>query len=147
MLSPRLKNSSIAHACDVCLERAPPAAASGVGSSSSSSSLAATKGFHGSKQSPPQFALAIESQNVREGEPAVFRCRVAGNPPPQVSWEREDQPIKPSRYFIMSQEGADTHVLRISEAFPEDEGVYRCVAASSAGKAICSASLSVRGTH
>jgi hypothetical protein len=45
----------------------------------------------------------------------------------------------------MSQEGSDTHVLRISEAFPEDEGTYRCVASNATGQAECSASLHVIG--
>lgn len=95
--------------------------------------------------SAPRFSLAMAEQNVPEGQAAVFRCRVAGNPAPQVSWEKDGQQIKPSRYFIMSQEGSDTHVLRISEAFPEDEGVYKCVASSPSGQAQCSASLHVIG--
>lgn len=45
----------------------------------------------------------------------------------------------------MSQEGNDIHVLRISEAFPEDEGLYRCVASNSNGQVQCDASLHVIG--
>ena len=95
----------------------------------------------------PRFALAIAEQNVPEGQPAVFRCRVAGSPAPQITWEKDGQLIKPSRYFIMSQEGDNTHVLRISEAFPEDEGTYRCVASNANGQAQCSANLFVIGTE
>jgi hypothetical protein len=87
----------------------------------------------------------MKEQNVPEGQAAVFRCRVAGNPAPQINWEKDGHQIKPSRYFIMSQEGSDTHVLRISEAFPEDEGTYRCVASNATGQAECSASLHVIG--
>ena len=32
------------------------------------------------KLSPPKFSLPIGDQNVREGQPAVFRCRISGNP-------------------------------------------------------------------
>ena len=45
----------------------------------------------------------------------------------------------------MSQEGNDIHILRISEAFPEDEGLYRCVASNSQGQLQCEASLHVIG--
>lgn len=94
----------------------------------------------------PRFSLSMAEQNVPEGQAAVFRCRVAGHPSPTITWEKDGQQIKPSRYFIMSQEGSDTHVLRISEAFPEDEGTYKCVAVNSSGQAQCSASLHVLGT-
>ena len=76
-----------------------------------------------------------------------MKRNICTRPAPQITWEKEDQPIKPSRYFIMSQESSDTYVLRISEAFPEDEGIYRCVAASSAGKVHCSGILKVKGTN
>jgi len=95
------------------------------------------------KLTPPKIVLAIKEQNVPEGQPAVFRCRVSGNPVPQITWEKDGQQIKPSRYFIMSQEGNDIHILRISEAFPEDEGLYRCVASNSQGQLQCEASLHV----
>ena len=93
----------------------------------------------------PRFTLPISEQNVSEGQPAVFRCRVTGSPAPQIAWEKDGQQIKPSRYFIMSQEGADVHVLRISEAFPEDEGTYACIASNATGQAQCSATLTVSG--
>ena len=32
------------------------------------------------KLSPPKIVLAIKEQNVPEGQAAVFRCRVSGNP-------------------------------------------------------------------
>lgn len=130
------------------------------GSSSSSSQVKTVKAGpaspevkSGSPASPtgkttaPRFSLPIAAQNVGEGQPAIFRCRTAGSPAPAVSWEKDGQPIKPSRYFIMSQEGSDTHVLRISEAFPEDEGTYRCVATNASGQAQCSASLIVNGKY
>ena len=124
-----------------CYVEMAPVVKSG-GSSPEIKSGAAAKS---SSTSAPRFALAMAEQNVPEGQSAVFRCRVAGHPAPQVSWEKDGQQIKPSRYFIMSQEGSDTHVLRISEAFPEDEGTYRCVAANPSGQAQCSASLHVIG--
>jgi titin len=37
----------------------------------------------------------------------------------------------------------DLCTLRISEAFPEDEGMYKCIAKNPAGEAVTSANLKV----
>lgn len=44
----------------------------------------------------------------------------------------------------MQKEG-DVCTLRISEAFPEDEGVYKCIAKNPAGEVTTSANLRVLG--
>lgn len=44
----------------------------------------------------------------------------------------------------MQKEG-DFCTLRISEAFPEDEGVYKCIAKNPAGEVTTSANLRVLG--
>jgi hypothetical protein len=44
----------------------------------------------------------------------------------------------------MHKEG-DLCTLRISEAFPEDEGVYKCIAKNPAGEVTTSANLKVLG--
>jgi hypothetical protein len=52
--------------------------------------------------------------------------------------------IKPSKYFRMSHNESDeTFSLHISEAFPEDEGTYQCVAENPSGKVTSEASLKV----
>lgn len=136
--------------CQVEAPASPIRRAPSVGSGPSSPEVKSPGGVKSSgpaaagKATAPRFSLPIAEQNVSEGQPAVFRCRASGSPSPTVSWEKDGQPIKPSRYFIMSQEGADTHVLRISEAFPEDEGTYRCVASNPSGQAQCSARLHVK---
>lgn len=63
---------------------------------------------------------------------------------PEVKWYRGEIMVKQSRYFRMSVEN-DTYTLRISEAFPEDEGEYKCVATNSAGTASTTAHLTVVG--
>jgi len=55
-----------------------------------------------------------------------------------------DKPIKPSKYFKMSQE-IDTFTLHITEAFPEDEGSYSCVLSNTAGSVTVTATLKVNG--
>lgn len=63
---------------------------------------------------------------------------------PQVVWQKGDKVIKPSKYFQMQKDG-DTYTLRISEAFPEDEGAYTCVASNPAGSVTLTANLHVLG--
>lgn len=57
-----------------------------------------------------------------------------------VIWLKDGQQIKQSRYFRMTEDG-EYHSLRISEAFAEDEGMYKCVA----GKVSTAAKLRVIG--
>lgn len=51
--------------------------------------------------------------------------------------------IKPSRFFRISVDGQDIVTLTIAEAFPEDEGVYKCQVSNPAGTAVTTASLKV----
>lgn len=52
---------------------------------------------------------------------------------PTVEWLKAGNVIKPSKFFKMSSDGG-SYTLRITEAFPEDEGVYTCVATNPSGK-------------
>lgn len=45
------------------------------------------------------------------------------------------EPIKQSKYFTMTSDGEE-HCLKISEAFPEDEGNYYCIISNTIGKVI-----------
>lgn len=39
----------------------------------------------------------------------------------------------------------DVYTLKISEAFPEDEGIYKCIASNSQGSVTTKANLKVTG--
>lgn len=90
----------------------------------------------------PTILEPLKDQTIREGQAVAFRCRITGKPAPTIKWLKLDKVIKPSRYFQMSKEG-EFCTLRISEAFPEDEGVYKCVAESPAGTVTAQAKLRV----
>ena len=45
------------------------------------------------------------------------------------------------------QKEADVFTLRITEAFPEDEGVYKCIAKNPAGETSTTANLKVLGEY
>ncbi|KAI5701651.1 hypothetical protein M8J75_011738 [Diaphorina citri] len=90
----------------------------------------------------PTVAEPLKDQNVKEGSAVTLKCRVTGKPPINIKWQKGDKIIKPSKYFQMSKEG-DSYVLRISEAFPEDEGQYKCIATNQGGQVVLTANLKV----
>ncbi|XP_026832432.1 titin isoform X1 [Drosophila erecta] len=91
----------------------------------------------------PHIVEQLKSQSVEEGSKVIFRCRVDGKPTPTARWMRGENFVKPSRYFQMSRQG-EYYQLVISEAFPEDEGTYKCVAENKLGSIQTSAQLKVR---
>ncbi|XP_045531935.1 titin isoform X5 [Pieris brassicae] len=91
---------------------------------------------------PPEIIEPMKDRVVTEGQAIEFSCKIVGKPIPTVQWYKEDRLIKPSKYFQMSRT-ADDYTLRISEAFPEDEGDYKCVAYNSAGRVTVAAKLKV----
>lgn len=94
-------------------------------------------------EKPPHIVEQLKSQSVEEGSKVIFRCRVDGKPTPTARWMRGENFVKPSRYFQMSRQG-EYYQLIISEAFPEDEGTYKCVAENKLGSIQTSAQLKVR---
>lgn len=91
----------------------------------------------------PAVVEPLKGQTIREGQAAAFKCKISAKPAPQIQWFKGDKVIKPSKYFQMVKEGVDNYTLKISEAFPEDEGTYKCVATNPAGSCNTSASLKV----
>ncbi|XP_033210459.1 titin [Belonocnema kinseyi] len=90
----------------------------------------------------PTVAEPLRDQTIKEGTSVAFACRITGKPTPTIQWKKGDKVIKPSKYFQMQKE-VDLCTLRISEAFPEDEGVYKCIAKNPAGEVTTSANLRV----
>lgn len=90
----------------------------------------------------PTIVEPLKEQTIREGSSALFKCRVVGKPTPGVQWYKGPNVIKPSKFFQMSRDG-DYYTLKVTEAFPEDEGVYKCELANSLGKVSSVANLRV----
>lgn len=90
----------------------------------------------------PTLIEPLKDQNVTEGSSAIFKCRVVGKPNPAAQWFKGQNIIKPSKFFQMSRDG-EYYTLRISEAFPEDEGPYKCELINSIGRVITNAQLRV----
>lgn len=91
----------------------------------------------------PTLVEPLKDQVINEGSSIVFKCRVIGKPIPAAQWFKGPNIIKPSKFFQMSRDG-EYYSLRITEAFPEDEGVYKCELGNSLGKITTSANLRVQ---
>lgn len=90
----------------------------------------------------PIILEPLKDQKVNEGSSVVFKTKATGKPIPTAQWFKGDKVIKPSKYFQMTKE-REYFTLKISEAFPEDEGVYKCVLKNTAGESATSAKLGV----
>ena len=90
----------------------------------------------------PTLVEPLKNQTIQEGHPVIFKCRVVGKPNPVAQWHKGENIVKQSKYFQMIRDG-DYYSLRITEAFPEDEGNYKCILANNAGTVTTSATLRV----
>lgn len=75
----------------------------------------------------------------------VVDCMFGCVTDPVVTWYRNNQLVKPSKYFRMDSTMEGVHTLSIMEAFPEDTGTYKCVARNKAGEVACVTYLKVHG--
>lgn len=92
----------------------------------------------------PDFVEVPQDVKITEGDKAVLTVRVIGQPTPNVVWYIDDEPIHSDERISLESEG-EKYQLIINEAVLDDEGMYKCVAKSEAGKAICEVELLVEG--
>ncbi|XP_069052282.1 myotilin isoform X1 [Lepisosteus oculatus] len=98
----------------------------------------------------PSFVKCLHDVSTVKGQLVVLECRVRGTPPLQVLWYREEEQIVDSADFrILKKKASSVSVpeevctLVITEAFPEDSGMFKCVAGNQYGTVSCSALLDV----
>ena len=90
----------------------------------------------------PRFTQKLQDVDAVSGKTARLECRVIGDPRPDIRWYRENEPLlEGGRYKF--EDDDDWQVLVIDDVCGSDEGLYKCVARNSAGKAHCSADLFV----
>ena len=90
----------------------------------------------------PEFILPLEDQKAKEGRPTQLDARVSGIPEPEISWLKDDRPVRTGERIHAEREG-DLYSLKISDVDIEDEGTYICQASNIAGTATSSADLNV----
>ena len=92
----------------------------------------------------PKFLRELQDVEVCVGEPAKLRCRVEGDPFPDIEWFVDGDKIKKGGRFDFTTDG-DLVTLKISETSALDEGEYQCTATNENGTVSCSAELIVNG--
>ncbi|KAI8485784.1 hypothetical protein Bbelb_364940 [Branchiostoma belcheri] len=92
----------------------------------------------------PRFDRKITDTEAREGGRAKFRCKVTGNPPPQVLWYKNGQPIPTnSNKYVTIHDADGTCALLVLKVDDDDDAEYVCKSTNCAGAAVCSAELIV----
>ncbi|XP_024919146.1 palladin [Cynoglossus semilaevis] len=98
----------------------------------------------------PTFVKCLHDVTTLKGQLVVLECRLRGPPPLQVMWYREEEKILDSDDFrILRKKASSAPVpeelctLVITEAFPEDSGLFKCVAINPFGTVSCCAALEV----
>jgi len=71
---------------------------------------------------------------------------ITGKPEPSIKWYREGKELTDKADFEISYQDGRVS-LSIPEAFPEDQGQFKCTARNIGGQATSSAELIVRGAQ
>ncbi|XP_026971018.1 immunoglobulin superfamily member 22 [Sagmatias obliquidens] len=94
-------------------------------------------------ESIPEFVDKPQPVTAPEGDKAMFRVRVQGNPKPNISWKRESgTPIKESAKIFYDSVNKE-HVLKLEPLTSDDSDNYKCIASNDHADAIYTVSLLV----
>ncbi|XP_069472981.1 striated muscle preferentially expressed protein kinase isoform X2 [Ambystoma mexicanum] len=75
----------------------------------------------------PVFEIPVQSAMVVEGTTVLLKCIISANPLPEVSWKKDNIPLKSSNTHQIRAEG-ERHTLLIQCAKKTDTGVYTVTA-------------------
>ncbi|XP_056391854.1 obscurin-like protein 1 [Hyla sarda] len=93
--------------------------------------------------SAPRFLSFPRSVTAPIGTHAVLRCRISGDPPPNVLWERVGNIRLELGDRCYAQRDGDWYQLVISDLRLEDSGHYMCRASNWSGEGYAGAKLTV----
>ncbi|XP_034961413.2 myotilin isoform X4 [Zootoca vivipara] len=101
-------------------------------------------------EAAPVFIKGLQNISTTNGQLVVFECRIRASPTLQVHWYREHNQIIDSADFRILRKKAcssltpeEVCTLVITEAFPEDCGIFKCIAENKFGAVASSAYLFV----
>ena len=83
-------------------------------------------------------------QKAEETKPLILQAKVVGIPDPTVTWYHDDKLLHTSSSRQTSKDKGIV-TLSLSRTTTKHSGVYKCVAENRAGKAECSANVTVAG--
>lgn len=81
---------------------------------------------------------------VSEGDDLKVNVTIQGNPKPDVEWYKDDKPLRRTSRVSLSTRGNKFGVT-VLNVVPEDSGVYKCVAKSSAGTTTRTFQVNIEG--
>ncbi|XP_044772968.1 obscurin [Neomonachus schauinslandi] len=90
----------------------------------------------------PRFLTRPKAFVVSVGKDATLSCQIVGNPTPQVTWEKDRQPVEAGARFRLAQDG-DLYRLAILDLALGDSGQYVCRARNAIGEAFAAVGLQV----
>eukprot|EP00062_Callorhinchus_milii_P019475 gi/632974057/ref/XP_007903460.1/ PREDICTED: palladin isoform X2 [Callorhinchus milii] len=98
----------------------------------------------------PSFTKVLQDISAFDGQVVVLECRIKGAPLVRVQWFRQGTEIEDSPDFRILQkkprsasEPEEICTLVIAETFPEDAGIFTCVATNHLGSVSCRAELTL----
>ncbi|KAJ7316449.1 hypothetical protein JRQ81_002611 [Phrynocephalus forsythii] len=101
-------------------------------------------------EAAPVFIKSLQNIIATKGQLVVFECRIRASSTLQVHWYREcNQIIDSADFRILRKKACSSLVpeevctLVITEAFPEDSGIFKCIAENEFGAVASSARLFV----
>jgi hypothetical protein len=91
------------------------------------------------KPEKPQVLEPLHDITVCEGETAVLSTQVSGNPPPEVTWYKNDKPIT----NVVEKVEDTAHTITLSRTALSDSAKYSVVATNSLGtaKSLCNVTI------
>ena len=97
------------------------------------------------RNTSPEFLVTLKDYRVSQGKDVSLEVVVSGEPRPNVQWFMENRLLtsKNNRHVIVSK--GSVFRLDIKNIQVEDEGVYECVAANTAGSKKCDCEVIVDG--
>ncbi len=91
----------------------------------------------------PKFEEIFKDQTVTAGSEVTFKCRVTGEPDPNVVWMKDGQKVKTTRHSKLGFTENGWCSLTIHSCIPADTGVYMCSAHNVIGTQSIEAMLTV----
>ncbi|KAJ7346017.1 hypothetical protein JRQ81_001967 [Phrynocephalus forsythii] len=92
----------------------------------------------------PLFEVTLSDQTVLEGQDAVLRIRVQGEPKPIVHWLKNRHPVKFGQRISAVEEEDGSFSLHIHMVECGDAGYYACKAINEYGTKQCEAKLDIQ---
>ncbi|XP_075566432.1 obscurin-like protein 1 [Pelecanus crispus] len=81
---------------------------------------------------------------VSAGKHAKFRCYVTGKPKPEIVWQKDGEPLTPSRRHLVYEDREGYFILKVLYCKPQDQGLYVCTASNTAGQTLSAVQLQVK---